>query len=77
MAATTPTTSTLSYDVPGMSCDHCRKAIEDRVDDVSGVDHVHVDVDAGQVTVRGRELAEQVVRDAILMAGYDAYLRSA
>ncbi len=66
--------SHLSYDVDGMSCDHCRRAITSSVGSVSGVQDVSVDLDAGQVHVTGRELAEQVVRAAITEAGYTSRL---
>lgn len=71
----TPTHGQLRFDVDGMTCAHCREAISDRVLDVAGVASVDVDLDAALVTVRGEELAEQVVREAIALAGYDARLR--
>lgn len=67
-------TEQLSFDVEGMSCDHCRRAITSSVEAVPGVDTVDVDLDAGHVHVHGAELAAQVVRDAILHAGYDSRL---
>lgn len=74
MPANETSASELSFDVTGMSCEHCRRAITSTVQDVPGVAAVDVDLDAGQVHVRGAELAEQVVRDAILLAGYDSRL---
>lgn len=69
-----PAASHLSFDVDGMSCGHCRAAITEQVESVEGVSDVSVDLDAGQVHVSGRELAEQVVRAAITEAGYDSRL---
>lgn len=66
---------TIRFDVDGMSCGGCRDAITEQVQRIEGVNAVDVDIDAALVTVRGEELAEQVVRDAILLAGYDARMR--
>lgn len=65
----------LSFDVEGMTCSHCERAITDEVCKVDGVTDVQVDLGDTLVTVRGEELVEQVVRDAILLAGYDARRR--
>lgn len=73
MAATQPGPATeVSFDVEGMTCSHCQRAIGDEVRRVAGVTSVDVDLDEAVVTVRGEELVEQVLRDAILLAGYDA-----
>jgi copper chaperone len=62
-------TDTLILDVPGISCDHCKAAIESSVGEVAGVASVTVDVPAKTVAVVGGE------RDAIVAAiddaGYD------
>lgn len=56
-------------DVPTMSCDHCRSAIEGEVGGVDGVRSVDVDLDAKTVTVVGGNRAAVV--DAIDEAGFD------
>jgi copper chaperone CopZ len=58
------------YAVPGMSCDHCRHAVEREVVQVAGVDAVVVDLAAKTVRVTG-EAADEAVRAAIDEAGYD------
>jgi copper ion binding protein len=58
-----------SYSVPGISCDHCKAAIEREVGRVAGVEHVDVDVAAKRVTVVGADDPE--IRAAIGEAGYD------
>jgi copper chaperone len=61
---------TRSYSVPGISCGHCKSAIEGEVAKVAGVDSVVVDIDARTVAVEGA--AEDAdVRAAIDEAGYD------
>ena len=63
--------STVSFNVPGVSCGHCRSAIESEVATVSGVESVEVDLDAKNVTVRGEPLDEQAIVAAIDEAGYE------
>lgn len=62
--------STTVYDVPGISCQHCRAAIEAEVTKVPGVDAVEVDLGAKQVSVSGTA-DDADVRQAIDDAGYD------
>lgn len=59
-----------------MSCSHCEQAITAEVGELAGVRDVDVDLEEGLVTVTGEQLAEQVVREAIALAGYDARLRA-
>jgi copper chaperone len=61
----------LTYTVPGMSCEHCRAAITEEVDGVEGVESVDVDLEAKLVTVRGDNVRDESVREAIGEAGYD------
>ena len=58
-----------TYSVPGISCDHCRHAIETEVATVAGVSTVSVDVEANLVTVDGGN--DGAIRAAIDDAGYD------
>lgn len=65
------TVSTLTYSVPGVSCAHCREAIEGEVSQVAGVDAVNVDLDAKTVSVEGEALDEAAIIAAIDEAGYE------
>jgi copper chaperone CopZ len=65
-------TGTLTYSVPGMSCDHCRSAITAEVTAVAGVDAVDVDLGAKLVRISGRALDDRALVAAIDDAGYDA-----
>jgi len=58
-----------TYSVPGISCTHCRDAIESEVAQVPGVETVHVAVDHRTVTVTG-DAPDAVLRAAIDEAGY-------
>jgi len=58
------------FRVPGISCDHCKQAIEAGVGKLSDVDRVEVDVGRRSVTVVGGA-SDEAVRAAIDEAGYD------
>ncbi len=62
---------TVTYRVPGMSCEHCRNAVSDEVSAVPGVSDVDVDLDAKLVRVSGEALDDAVLRAAIDDAGYE------
>ena len=62
---------TITYSVPGVSCAHCKHAIEDEVSRVAGVESVEVDVDGKTVTVTGEPLDEAALVGAIDEAGYE------
>ncbi len=61
-------TDTRTYTVPDISCDHCKRAIEDHVSPIDGVETVTVDIDAKTVTVAGG--AASAIEAAIADAGY-------
>ena len=63
--------STVTYSVPGVSCAHCKSAIESGVSSVPGVTSVDVDLDAKTVTVVGEPLDESALVAAIDEAGYE------
>jgi copper chaperone len=62
----------ISYGVPDMSCDHCKRAVTAALQQVAGVESVAVDLEAKLVTVRGSGLDDAVLRAAIEEAGYEA-----
>ena len=63
---------TITYTVPGIHCNHCALSIKEEVSEVEGVDGVEVDIDAKVVTIRGERLSDEVLRAAIVDAGYEA-----
>lgn len=63
---------TMTYTVPGMTCDHCTRAVRDELSAVAGVGSVEVDLDTKLVTVTGDGLGDQALRAAIEEAGYEA-----
>lgn len=62
----------ITYTVTGMSCGHCKSAVEGEVGRVPGVESVNADLDTKLVVVRGEALADDALRAAIDEAGYEA-----
>jgi copper chaperone len=63
---------TMTYTVPGMTCEHCTKAVSGEIASVQGVTGVEVDLDTKTVTVTGEGLDDEALRAAIEEAGYQA-----
>jgi copper chaperone len=63
---------TVTYRVPGMSCEHCRSAVIHEVGVVRGVESVEVDLNSKLVRVAGVGLDDSALRAAIDEAGYEA-----
>lgn len=65
-------TSTTTYRVEGMSCEHCVQAVTAEVGGLEGVTAVDVDLAAGEVAVTSENpLDESTVRAAVDEAGYE------
>ncbi|HEY8104209.1 MAG TPA: heavy-metal-associated domain-containing protein [Gaiellaceae bacterium] len=62
----------LTFTVAGMTCEHCKAAVSEEVEQVAGVTAVEVDLDTKLVVVRGEGLSDEAVRAAIGEAGYEA-----
>lgn len=55
--------------VEGMSCGHCKNAVETALLDLSGVNEAEVDLDAKTVTIKHEEISEVDLKTAIENAG--------
>ena len=62
---------TVTYRVPGMTCEHCRAAVSEEVSAVTGVDIVAVDLDSKLVRISGETLDDVALRAAIDEAGHE------
>lgn len=62
-------TSVRTFQVPDISCGHCKSAIEGSVGKVAGVASVEVDIEAKMVAVTGGTDSDVIA--AIDDAGYD------
>lgn len=56
--------------IQGMTCGHCKKAVEEALASVDGVTSVEVDLDAGRAKVEGGSLDAMVA--AVAEEGYTA-----
>lgn len=61
------------FRVDGMTCQHCKAAVEKALLEVPGVDHVEVDLRNGTASVQGAPNTEKAIR-AIMDEGFDAKL---
>ena len=64
--------ATVEYEVPGMTCEHCREAVTAELRAVPGVREIDVDLVSKRVVVTGSSLDDKALRDAIEEAGYEA-----
>lgn len=65
-------TTTATFTVIGMTCDHCVRAVRDEVAAIHGVTDVEVDLAGGRVTVDAEgEIDAAAVAAAVDEAGYE------
>lgn len=62
--------SATTYDVKGMTCDHCVRAVTEEIGAVEGVTSVEVNLADGRAVVSG-EADPEAVRAAVSEAGYE------
>jgi copper chaperone len=60
-----------NYTVVGMTCDHCVLSVREEVSELDGVDGVDVDLTSGRLHVRGEDVSDAAVREAVADAGYE------
>ncbi|TAM81275.1 MAG: copper chaperone [Jatrophihabitans sp.] len=53
-----------------MTCEHCVHAVTTEVSRVAGVTGVDVDLDSGQLAVRGEDFTDEQITAAVDEAGY-------
>ena len=64
--------TTATYTVDGMTCDHCVRSVTEEVKQLPGVAAVDVDLASGAVTVTSdADLDTDAVRAAVEEAGYE------
>jgi copper chaperone len=59
-----------TYNVSGMSCEHCVAAVSSELGELPGVAAVEVDLSSGAVIVHASKIDDDAVRDAVEEAGY-------
>lgn len=60
-----------TYNVAGMTCEHCAAAVRTQVGSLVGVSAVNVDLLSGALVVHGSAIDGESVRAAVQAAGYD------
>ena len=61
-----------TYQVKGMTCDHCVRAVSAELSRLGGVSEIKIDLATGAVTVESADpLPEDAVRAAVDEAGYE------
>ena len=61
----------VTYNVAGMSCEHCVASVHEEVSQVQGVRDVEVDLDSGRLAVTGEGFSGDAVEAAVEEAGYE------
>jgi copper chaperone CopZ len=65
-------TTTTTYFVTGMTCEHCERAVSGEISKLTGVLDVAVDLETGAVAVTSdAPLVDAEVADAVKEAGYE------
>lgn len=59
-----------TFNVAGMTCEHCVAAVSAEVGELAGVSGVDVDLASGELVVRGSDIQNDAVRAAVEEAGY-------
>ena len=60
-----------TFDVVGMTCDHCTRSVSNEIRRIDGVDDVAVDLATGVVTVTSNgQVASCDISSAVTEAGY-------
>jgi copper ion binding protein len=63
---------TKTFNVTGMTCEHCVAAVSEEVTRLAGVSDVAVDLASGRLVVQGSDLDGAAIGDAVESAGYAA-----
>lgn len=61
------------FQVTGMTCGHCKKAVETAIQTTPGVQDTRVELESGKATVTG-QFSDEAIVVAIEDAGYTAEL---
>ncbi len=64
---------TTTFQVPGMTCGHCRGAVTDELNKITGVTKIEVDLDTKIVSIESESHVEwELIASAIDEAGFEA-----
>ncbi len=57
--------------VKGMTCNHCRQNVENKIKSIDGIEQVRVDLSTGKVTISGTSIDLTKIQSGIENIGYD------
>ena len=66
-----PTIHDTTYQLEGLTCEHCRVAVTAAVAQVAGVESVDVDLAAGRMRVVGHRFDDAAIAAAVAAEGYE------
>lgn len=61
---------TIIISIEGMSCSHCKMALETAIGQLDGVQAVEVDLEKNQATIEAEDDMLETIRSTIIEAGY-------
>ena len=64
----------IELNVTGMTCSHCKAAVENALKNVAGVNLVQVDLASGKASVEGAQVSTDALIAAVIEEGYGAQL---
>lgn len=67
----------IELNVSGMSCGHCKTAVEDALKKISGVQEVRVNLEQGKAVVEGENVDTSLLIAAVIDEGYSAQVVAA
>ena len=67
----------IELNVTGMTCGHCKDAVEKALQNVTGVNATQVDLASGKVRVEGELVNTDALIAAVIEEGYGAQLAAA
>ncbi len=67
----------IQLNVSGMTCGHCKAAVEGALKGVSGVEEVQVDLEGGKAEIQGQHFDVDALIAAVLDEGYEAQVAAA
>jgi copper chaperone len=67
----------IELNVSGMTCGHCKAAVEKALKNVNGVADVNVNLEAGKAEVKGENVSLEALVAAVTEEGYTARVAGA
>lgn len=64
--------TTIEYQVTGMTCGHCEASVREEVGEVAGVQVLTVSAETGSLVVTGSHVDDAAIIAAVAEAGYQA-----